>query len=724
MGPENARVSIREPVPAAVVPPAPTPAPANPLPLSLKPPVTGDVEAEEVVAERTEAPLARLRDKGADAPRPDPGAPPPEESLRRLRRSSAPGGVVRRADDDVAPAPPAVVDGEQMAGPLPVHGGGRGRSNAVLRPRADAGDARPMAPMAPVAPAEPIAAPVAPAPAPVAPGPAPVAPVPVAVPLVEPAARWLEAGTTVYVRSERPIESFTTLGGATRHAAGEQHLIGTGDALWEVTAEETRSKNPFRRGKKVPTAVVGRRTQIESAVVDVGGELSQVSVRPFQQPVFVRKSAVIEDRHEATKAPLFRPRPGGDGVLVGPEDIAQGTLADCWLESALASLAATNPKAVTDMVREDGENAVIVRLYRKKPRPAQPERTEVRVARTRAVGGSGALSFDKGGVGGVIWPAMIEKAWAAGRFGATADASAQAPVGEARYADLGWGHLSHAFEVLTGVPAKDADLHRMPPNAYPSLDRLFAVASNDLGPAPRERWDAWFKTNEAKLKAAVQLQVGEQVGEKDGKPQIEDRGGMLRQEQFGAILREFKLPDDLIPLVLENLKKLLPGKRGTGRYTDVMKERWTLVSEALQEGKLVGAQTRETKLMGSNPDRAPGDGVGEHKFRGLAATHAYSIHGIKEEPGPVGADGQAQTVKFIKVRNPWGHYERDYQPKDGGALKAVTAAPKGPAAPDAGFFWVELSDFVKRFDAVTVSGKSVRADDPAAAGAAAAPAAE
>ncbi len=445
-----------------------------------------------------------------------------------------------------------------------------------------------------------------------------------------------------------------------------------------------------------------------------------VSTPGQNKMIWVKASAGVDDMHLETKDPLFRTK---DGVpTAGPSDIQQGTLADCWLESALASLAATDPQFVTNMVHDDGSGGVVVHLYRLSGQGSRRTavRTAVRVSRSLAVEPTTqARRFDKGAGGKAIWPAMVEKAWAAGRFGAKGPDGSGRPRDNSEesadttsYDDLSWGEITHAFEVLTGKPAETV---LTTPNGFANATVLFRdvrLETDELQTA----WNDWYDKNYKELSAAFT------AGPLKGK------GGLLRQEQVGPTLKVAGVPKELVTPVSQALSGKLPGKRGTGKYTETMLRTWAKISDALSSGHPVAAQTRATEDMGKKPESGKGSGVGEHKFRGLAATHAYSVHAVCEKPwGPNGeplshegpfrpSDGP--LLRFVQVRNPWGHHERTYE-RDGAKLKAKTSTTKATGGEEGGYSWIELGDFLKRFQNLAVGAQlaAPAAEAPAAAAA-------
>ncbi|WP_373864385.1 C2 family cysteine protease [Nocardia salmonicida] len=105
--------------------------------------------------------------------------------------------------------------------------------------------------------------------------------------------------------------------------------------------------------------------------------------------------------------PLF----GIDGRVL-PTDVKQGAVGDCYLMSALINLATHSPDMIADMVTEtvgaDGARTFSVRFN-------DPEQgwVWVKVDDTFYTDSAGAMKYAAHTSGQPLWPAVIEKAWAA-----------------------------------------------------------------------------------------------------------------------------------------------------------------------------------------------------------------------------------------------------------------------------------------------------------------------
>jgi hypothetical protein len=109
-----------------------------------------------------------------------------------------------------------------------------------------------------------------------------------------------------------------------------------------------------------------------------------------------------------------------DANKIDPSDVSQGSLSDCWVLSALISIARTDPSAIERLIRKRSDGAYDVTLYvgDKTTRDGVVERAPkvLRVAPTFATDDDGNLVYakpqDVGPNGPELWPLLIEKAYA------------------------------------------------------------------------------------------------------------------------------------------------------------------------------------------------------------------------------------------------------------------------------------------------------------------------
>lgn len=108
----------------------------------------------------------------------------------------------------------------------------------------------------------------------------------------------------------------------------------------------------------------------------------------------------------------YQPVPGGvlyrDGL--SPNDVEQGQLGDCYLLSALAGFAQTNPKVLTDAITDNQNGTYTVRFFRNDPSfGPQPEYVTVDGDFPTKNGWARLYAQTPNGE---LWPAVVEKAYA------------------------------------------------------------------------------------------------------------------------------------------------------------------------------------------------------------------------------------------------------------------------------------------------------------------------
>ena len=157
-------------------------------------------------------------------------------------------------------------------------------------------------------------------------------------------------------------------------------------------------------------------------------------------------------RHKTVEGPIFPRDPK-------PEDILQGGLGDCFFLASLASIAATRPDHIKSMISDSGDGTVSVRFY-KITKPPMGEKTfqaqyvTVRKAIAQTMFGSRIFTS-----GNTIWPALIEKAYAAWEN----NSPAALPGGfKGTYGSIEGGHSSDAWEQILGVPSVKQDIKKNP----------------------------------------------------------------------------------------------------------------------------------------------------------------------------------------------------------------------------------------------------------------------
>ncbi len=444
------------------------------------------------------------------------------------------------------------------------------------------------------------------------------------------------------------------------------------------------------------------------------------SVDEAGQTLYVKTAEVTEDpsvTHVREDAPVFPLDAKGKPIPPKPDDVKQAGLGDCYLEAALSSLAATSPGQIIDMIKDYGDTAS-VRLFdvkREKVKgdpsggdfvhpntPATFTPKYVRVEKSRVRQG-GQLQYDTG----ALWVGIIEKAYAAGQFGGgeAETENARQPGQSANYGAIEGGLARYAWEVLLGRPSvvfavtqggeQDAgnradlpwsvgELNEYQKNAKKIFGSSYSgLSSYQIFEQSKKKTDLWVKWLKSRGQAAIFKMFVDLEGEKAGGYEH----GTIRLEDFELIFADNALPADLATPMLTHLEGLYPGKRGSGKYTRDQLRLWHQIQKALNEKVLVGLDSHEKVGRTSSGVGASG---GESKTKGLAGGHAYSVLGTEV----VG------DLKFVKVRNPWGQYSRDYDVSAVGGKTKL--APKANDGGD-GQSMLDLTDVTKRFRLINFS---------------------
>jgi hypothetical protein len=230
-------------------------------------------------------------------------------------------------------------------------------------------------------------------------------------------------------------------------------------------------------------------------------------------------------------------------------DIRQGSLGDCYLLAALASLVNVNPQLIKDCMRDNGDGTVTARFYKQNKSAAagaaQAPVTEthyVRVPKTVPQGDK----FAKGS----LWVQMIEKAYAAsGLKREDTDRDRILPT----YADIAGGSGGEFLFAMTGK--KETVIHRRSSvkSSGSYLDFMFNEAMVHynrkyealLQKRRNQGVAAPFKINPALLFAR------EFLGEKSASVQLSPEELQLPEKEQEArlkVLREERMERDLLAI--------------------------------------------------------------------------------------------------------------------------------------------------------------------------------
>jgi hypothetical protein len=338
------------------------------------------------------------------------------------------------------------------------------------------------------------------------------------------------------------------------------------------------------------------------------------------------------------------------------------------------------------MLRDLG-NEVVVRLYRPEgPAIGRTGYTPVHLRILKSVvTNKGADMYARGS----LWVQMVEKAYASLNFGEEGPRSST-PA----FTDIHKGKATVAFEVLLGRPSREREIssHRdLVPRRGTALpwsleNRLIYndVKGRSASFEPIPAYADIFGRSDEKLHAWMALVETETV--EDMLRSKLNTGKAVRHEDFEALFKARKLREDVAGAVLTWLdaNRIVPHKRGTGRYTPEQDEVFADIAAALDARKEVTVSSNEQ--IGTSPTPPErGHSADEAQVKGLVSEHAYTVLDYDDESPP---------VKRVQLRNPWGRYGRRYEPSAAKGHKAQ--ADEGGD----GRFWIDLSDLTKRFSRI------------------------
>lgn len=374
---------------------------------------------------------------------------------------------------------------------------------------------------------------------------------------------------------------------------------------------------------------------------------------------------LTEPPHLPLNAPLF------NGMVSG-SDIRQGSIGDCYLLAAMYSIARQNPQAIHDMMKDNGDGTVTVRLFSRNEQTNQLEPNFITVEKSIPQGEMHAEDTP--------WVQILEKACA---------------VQLGSYMSLNEGGFSDdAFEMLLGL---DSSYHKLDVGTQ-TLKQMLAGESEE------------FK-----------LLVGYML---DQTPSYQgfDQQAFVFQEDFDQVLNElsvyvqqsdtltYKGNDYDTRQLLNELTQLnqansLPRRDQTSssgvdvEYTPEQEDLFNTLTQKLSEGKYLA--------MGSKVDigvsQGSGHSGGESIVKGLAGQHEYAVLDTVEMNGR----------KFVRVANPWGNdFSRDYTLQNGQLVPKrfdtddYSYQPKGSTPGGIGFneSWLELRDLSTLFRSYCVTG--------------------
>lgn len=121
--------------------------------------------------------------------------------------------------------------------------------------------------------------------------------------------------------------------------------------------------------------------------------------RDLEDPTVLTKHAT-----DTTWKPVVDGKLYVDGISY--DDVVQGSIGDCYLAAALSSVAHSNPDAIKNAIKDNGDNTYTVRFYQ------SGREVKITVDGDLAQSASGTLRYAKSRSANEMWPGLIEKAYA------------------------------------------------------------------------------------------------------------------------------------------------------------------------------------------------------------------------------------------------------------------------------------------------------------------------
>ena len=344
------------------------------------------------------------------------------------------------------------------------------------------------------------------------------------------------------------------------------------------------------------------------------------SSTPEVKPVTSRTGAILQPAYEAVNGPLFPEDPCADHVH-------QGALGDCFLLATAAAIAEKDPDLIREMMSDNG-GTVSVRLYT--DQGAEYVTVDKSIPMVTVNDPESGLPVQRPPyVRGALWVQMLEKAHAAKK---------------GRYADLEGGTGAMAIGALLGVASESIDgVDSASPLPWPGKYPLEMETTRN-GHGPRREVGHGTAT---RVYATVFLDEADAWHDL-----MEDRevysavtGAQTLEAVDKVCTAEPRITNTMKQHLLTYLRdeRLKPGKMGSGKYTASQETRWEKLVSAIDAGKLVVAGT------------AAKANEHEAKNRGMVHGHEYTVLGYEQDDN---------GVNWVRVRNPWGRYGRDYITSD------------------------------------------------------------
>ncbi|TCP59310.1 calpain family cysteine protease [Tumebacillus sp. BK434] len=344
-----------------------------------------------------------------------------------------------------------------------------------------------------------------------------------------------------------------------------------------------------------------------------------------------------------------------------PEDVKQGYIGDCYLLAAVLGLVNKSPQLITDMMRDNGNGTVTVKLYDVESKNGAKTFTarEITLEKSVVRRNKGADKRDEHAQGS-LWVQMLEKAYAAAGYYGTSEE--RVPLKENTVEQIAGGFAWIAYEHLTGHAGTTRTVQ-----TYDDIAKQGALLM--YGP--------FLKT----LNATQQIEVM--------KPDLMTGIEKLHKDQnhvYPEEIEAFLIKSGVSKPTAKLFRTYIEGsghysgKRGTGKYSQTQLDTYNSIKHGVDNGHPMAISSNEKIASPKKGIFSKGHSGGEEVAKGLVGRHAYAVLGYRDNGG----------VKEIKLRNPWGRYGRKYN-------KAFFTGKLESKEMENGEFWLDLTDLTKRF---------------------------
>ena len=460
--------------------------------------------------------------------------------------------------------------------------------------------------------------------------------------------------------------------------AGPQAVLRSG-VPWQFWHDKKKewidASTILSEGQTLPVTIIAREggQSIFSFLIDTNQERGKILHRDLQ----------LGTKFTMDHSPLY---PHG---IPTKEDVQQTNLGDCYLQAALAGLAAQNPSYIADRMIHEAGDRVIVRLYKLPER--EPHFINVERSKAQTIDGTDLYN------NGALWVKMIQKAYAASGLASTAFDRKNVSIEDISKDMVGYlmgvltGQALTTFEVDGGTLQEE--YQKGTPLDFDVITLNYYLKRNEVPSKFREPKDySEYYSALGRLKQLFGTNMDQiRIWAEFAYTNSSELEKLQELEAFAELFTQKNLDPGIKEVIQKWLEdsKLYRGRIGSGKYSIGQILLLKRIQDAISMGKLVAIGSKKKLTLGL------GDGTGfagESKYKGLAGGHAYTVLNARSNLTSNPESPVAGPYCWVQLRNPWGHYSRTYD------------IQWNPVAVDAGngVFWVELTDLTNNFTEVEI----------------------